>query len=377
MRLFPCAVVFVALCAASAQGLGLDPALREARLDLMAADREGAASMYAAWLDANPGSPAAPIVFNRYFDTEQNLSALLEHGARFLRTARTGASLSEAFARIARLFEVAGMAEQARDVYLSAYAQGAPVSALESAFLLSLEMNDVQAMQSALADLKDDVSDRAELLKACAAFQKGDNGPAVEILTRITDTGSDQSAILKALWLRYRIAVQSGDPAARQAAVKLLQARFPRSPEYELAAPGDVGAAPAISGNVTLLAMPGSFLGGQPAPSPELRPPVQDSTGLAPEPAASDAGRTSSNPEQATHKTLSVQAGSFQMKENADDLISELAKSGFAPTLRTDAAQGKLLYRVFVGRGLSAEEAQALLDRLHGTGFSGFLMNDQ
>jgi cell division septation protein DedD len=370
----------------------MDPTLREARMELMAADREGAARMYAAWLDAHPGSPSAPIVFNRYFDTEQSLPELVENAGKFLKTARQGNSLPEVLARIGRLFEVVGMTEQAREVYLSAYAQGAPFSALESAFLLSLEMNDLPAMQSALAGLKDGSSERAELLTACVAYQQGDNGPAAAALTRIVDSAVDQSVILKALWLRYRIAVQSGDAAARQDAVKLLRERFPRSPEYALAAAEEPVAAAQAPGSVTLLALPGSFLRGQPAPLPEPAP-SQSSPNLQPDDAGSASpgspGQAASAgtgaPQQpvpggaaaASQKTLSVQAGSFQMKENADDLISQLAKNGFAPTLRTDAAQGKLLFRVFVGRGLSSDEARALLDKLHGAGFSGFMMSDQ
>ncbi len=403
MRCFPCLVVALALCAAAAHGIGMDPTLREARLELMAADREGAARMYAAWLDAHPGSPSAPIVFNRYFDTEQSLPELVENAGKFLKTARQGNSLPEVLARIARLFEVVGMTEQAREVYLSAYAQGAPFSALESAFLLSLEMNDLPAMQSALAGLKDGGSVRAELLTACAAYQQGDNGPAATALTRIVDSASDQSVVLKALWLRYRIAVQSGDAAARQDAVKLLRDRFPRSPEYALAAAEEPVAAAQAPGSVTLLALPGSFLRGQPAPLPEPPPspgssnPQPEDAGFASSGAAGQApsagtGAAGQAPSAGTgaaqqpipggavaasQKTLSVQAGSFQMKENADDLISHLEKNGFSPTLRTDAAQGKLLFRVFVGRGLSSDEARALLDKLHGAGFSGFMMSDQ
>lgn len=64
------------------------------------------------------------------------------------------------------------------------------------------------------------------------------------------------------------------------------------------------------------------------------------------------------------------------MKENADDLIGELTRKGFSPTLRIDALSGKPLYRVFAGKGLSVEEARVLLDRLHQAGFSGYLLSD-
>jgi cell division protein FtsN len=65
------------------------------------------------------------------------------------------------------------------------------------------------------------------------------------------------------------------------------------------------------------------------------------------------------------------------MKENADDLMAELARKGFSPTLRTEARQGKSLYRVVAGSGLSVEDARLLLDRLHQAGFSGYLLSDQ
>jgi len=420
MRLFPCAVVVsLSLCLAVQEGYGIDATLQEVRLDLLAGNREDAAGMCAAWLGAHAGSPAAPLMFLRYFDLEQSLPALIDASRSFLKSAPTGASLPGALLRIARLFEVAGLTEEARDAYLSALSQGASDSALESAFLLSLEMNDGNSLQSAMAGLKDAAGDRTELLAACLAYQEGDSAPAAQALMRIAASSSDQSVALKALWLRYQIAVRSGDQAGRREAARLLGIRFPRSPEYALAALDDPSPSSRPQAAVSLMAQPGSFLGGAPAPLPASLPisspqtPTSPATSApsapapaqaapptgadAPARAAPGTAPAASAPVQAAPapsptapapaqvgaadkpaaRTLSVQAGSFQMKENADDLISGLVKGGFTPTLRSDAAQGKVLYRVFVGRGLSADEAHALLDKLHQAGFSGFLTTDQ
>jgi cell division protein FtsN len=386
MRFFPCAAALLALCLTVREGYGLDLTLQEVRLDLMAADTAGAARMYAHWLDVNHGSPAAPLMFQRYFDTEPSLPALLENARKFLTTSQKGAFLPESMMRVARLFDVAGLTEEARDAYLAALARGAPDSALESSFLLSLEMNDTGALQAALAGLKDDEGERARFLKACIAYQKGDTGPASEALMHIAEGSADQSVALKALWLRYQIAVRAGDSAARQEAAKLLQVRFPRSPEGVMAAADDPTSSARAPADVTLMAKPSSFLGNEPAPLPASRPaagPEQDAAPSAAQPADSPAPSPATaiplppgNVGKPAPRTLSVQAGSFQMKENADDLISGLVKNGFEPTLRSDAAQGKILYRVFVGRGLTAEEAHSLLDKLHQAGFSGFLTSD-
>ena len=65
------------------------------------------------------------------------------------------------------------------------------------------------------------------------------------------------------------------------------------------------------------------------------------------------------------------------MKENADDLVSELTRKGFSPLVRTETLQGKPHYRVFAGSALSVDDARTLLEKLHGAGFSGFLVQDK
>ncbi len=72
-----------------------------------------------------------------------------------------------------------------------------------------------------------------------------------------------------------------------------------------------------------------------------------------------------------------MQAGSFKVKENADDLIAELTRRGFSPVLRQETLQGKDHYRVFAATGLDAEQARATIARLKQLGFSGFVVSEK
>jgi N-acetylmuramoyl-L-alanine amidase len=68
-----------------------------------------------------------------------------------------------------------------------------------------------------------------------------------------------------------------------------------------------------------------------------------------------------------------VQAGAFQVKENADDLVAELGKKGFTSSVLEDTAQGRQRFRVLAGEGLTNDQAQAMLIKLTNAGYSGFV----
>jgi hypothetical protein len=62
------------------------------------------------------------------------------------------------------------------------------------------------------------------------------------------------------------------------------------------------------------------------------------------------------------------------MKENADDLVSELERKGFTPILVRETAEGKDRYRVLVGTGLEPQAARIVLKRLTDAGYRGFIL---
>jgi len=352
--------------------LEAESTLTEAKLLLFGGDRQGAADMYASWLEENPASAQAPVIFDRYFCLEQNLAPLLGAGQRILKTAQKGVLLSATMTKIARLLEVTGRTEEACEGYLSAYAHGGSSSDLEAASLISLEMNDLTTLEAALSRMEDTTDEGLELLGACLSLQKGDTDPATIALRRIADTTSDPSVALKALWVSYETAVWTGNLAARRQVSGVLQERFPRSPEWAIAASGAGQTGQRPLPDITLLPLPGNFLLDQPASSQ-----TGSSSGAAQEAPSHPVTSGQEIMSASMRRTFSVQAGSFQVKENADDMISELTRKGFAPFLRKDAFQGRSLYRVLTGSHLSAEEALTLIERLRQSGFSGFLLGEQ
>ena len=134
---------------------------------------------------------------------------------------------------------------------------------------------------------------------------------------------------------------------------KRMSSDFPQSPETALAASG----ASAERGGASVVALPrpdlpaGGALPASAAPQP-----------AAPQPAAA---------------RMAVQAGAFQVRENADDLVTNLLKTGFKPSVREESIQGVVHYRVFAGTAMDADQANQLLSKLVQAGFSGFLVVDK
>jgi cell division protein FtsN len=71
---------------------------------------------------------------------------------------------------------------------------------------------------------------------------------------------------------------------------------------------------------------------------------------------------------------MAVQAGAFQVRENATDLVADLTQRGFHPSVREEAIQGVVHFRVFAGTGMDGDQAKELLSRLLQAGFSGFVV---
>jgi cell division protein FtsN len=76
-------------------------------------------------------------------------------------------------------------------------------------------------------------------------------------------------------------------------------------------------------------------------------------------------------------KTYGVQAGSFQVQDNALDLVKELAKMGFNATILHDTVSGKDRYRVLAATGLDSDQAKAALGRLNAAGYAGLVVADK
>jgi len=79
---------------------------------------------------------------------------------------------------------------------------------------------------------------------------------------------------------------------------------------------------------------------------------------------------TPSSPTNSTTQTLyKVYAGSFQSRENADELVGQLKAKGFDSFVRTVTISGKTWYRVQVAANAVREHSDETLDKLHHAGF--------
>jgi cell division protein FtsN len=411
------AILFVslALLVASVR-IGADPVLDRAHEREKAGDLEGSASLLASWLTANPGSTASAGAFADYLRVEQDFPVLLDRAAAFLKAGRGVPGAAAQFEGIARLFDLAGRVEQARDAYLAAHAEGAPDAALVSAFLLSLRMNDADSMSATLRQLAPGSASAQILLQSLSDLKAGHRAAARTALIGLSEQTGNPDLALKALWVLYQTSTENGDTAGQAAARSKLGTRFSASPESAIAAGPSPTASPAARTIVVAVPAPGLFAGPAAPPTPQAAqgtPAAAQSAPAAPEspavpadtpavppvtptlptdavpqappaaapadpssaPALSTSPAPSSSP--APSATYSVQAGSFGMKENADDLVLELSKRGFAPTVVHDGTQGKDRYRVLAGAGLPVDGAKDVLARLSAAGFSGFLVRDK
>jgi hypothetical protein len=324
--------------------LRADSLIARAQQLYKAGDRVGAAQSYKAWLAINPGAPGSGRVFASYFSLEQEYGALREVSRTFLVAGRGVPGAGEQFSRIARLFDLGGMTEEARNAYLSAYGEGAPEAAMVSAFLLSLQMNDTEAMKQILVSLGEKGGTEKALLDALVPAPDG--ACARNALKGLVDASADSELRLRALWVLYAMARNVNDEKGQADIRARLAAEFPGAPETALAS------LPVKTGVVLF-------------PSPD----VLGTT----DPPDSAPGAT-----QTSHSSkFSVQAGSFQVKENADDLVVELVKRGFSPIEREESSKGKALYRVLAAGGLDADQARELLSKLVQAGFNGILVAEK
>lgn len=308
-------------------------ALEEAARLEAAGNVPGAVAAYRGWLKGNPAAPRTDDAFEGLFRLLTNLTDLLELSA--LPGLGAGSLLS-----LARLADMAGRYEEARPLYERAWTAGGSPEALIRGLTLSLEMNDGETARGKLEVLRSKDPGWAGLAEGLIEMGSGSFASAGNRLTETARSASDPRLRLAALWALLERARLSGDPAALEAASAEITARYPGSPEEALAA-----------GSVAPLSRPGQFA------SAAVAAPLPRTEGPA------EAGAR-----------FGVQAGSFKVRENADELAAELARKGFVAAVREDTREGKALYKVLAGSGLGRAAALEVLAKLSGAGYAGLLI---
>jgi cell division septation protein DedD len=308
-------------------------------------DAAAAARLYIAWAREHAGKPSSLAGYAGFLRTERGLDALIDACRDVADSLPRLPGAWPLLAETAQLFELAGLDEEAAAIALSAWSRGGPAMLLRRAMRLTLAMGDLDAYDASAARTVsvpglDPLAATRDLL--AGRLEEARQGAA-----RIIAAVDTPEAKLMAAWNLFAAARAGGAaPDIAQAGARIADL-FPGSPESAIAAAE-------VSGKRLRIVE---------APSPSLFVSAGPATAKAPAPEAP--------PVPPAAKTFSVQAGSFQVRENADELVKDLARAGFTPQVREASVQGRTLYRVLAAAGLDRDSAAALLERLRAAGYSG------
>jgi hypothetical protein len=248
----------------------------------------------------------------------------------------------------ARLFELAGLDEEAAALADDAWKRGGPAGLFLRAQRLRLVMGDLEAYAAAAARVValpglDPLAPALDLLSGRLAA-------GVSGAERVLAGSTDPAARLLAAWSLFEAARAEGDAAATARAAARITELFPGSPESSLAFAAATGASSRLLE----------------APSPALFTTVAAPTPETPTPVVA--------PSAAPVASWFVQAGSFRVRENADELVKDLRRAGFEATVKESIAQGTTLWRVLAGTGMDRKAADELVERLRAAGYAGIVV---
>jgi cell division septation protein DedD len=351
------ALALLLLAASAVEGSGKPLQLEEAWQLERAGDSAAAARLYLSWARDRAGEPRSLAGIAGFLRTERSFDALVDACRDFVGSMPKLPGSWPLIAESAQLFELAGLDEEAAAAYVEAWSRGGPASLLVRAMRLALAMGDLEAYAAA-ANRTVTVAG-FDPLAATADRLAGRIDEARHVSNGILAAVGDPSARLVAAWNLFEVSRSTGSPADRAQAAERLGMLFPGSPEAVIALAAASAAAPRV------LEAPSPSLFFSAVQLPQVQPPVAQPPVTQP-PAA----------QPVTAKTFSIQAGAFQVRENADELIEDLVRSGFAAVIREGTAQGKTVFRVFAATGLDRDGAAQLLERLRVAGYAGFAVAD-
>jgi hypothetical protein len=269
--------------------------------------------------------------------------------------------------RMGWLFELSGDLEEAAALYRREFSDHRTASALDAAARLEIEMNDTPADVGTAGSYPDGHNG---IVSGYRALQLGDPVKARRSFAQVLDSPWSQEAQLQAMYGLFLAALPGKDPGEIHAAAELLGASFPLSPEYAIARVQGSGGGTGAP-RIFLASVPGQFLDNDlrdgPPPLTET-PPGSSSTTQSGQAQRQDGGAI--KPAQ----RVSIQVGAYQMRENADDMVSELKKRGFPAEVRQISISGKAFYKAFAAVSLEETRAKDLLVRLREEGFEGYLL---
>ncbi len=340
-----------------------------------------AMAVYEEWLKDHAADFRFPAVLRRCGELKKNPLAAVELYKTNLPRVRD-ASLKRIIQReIALLYTVLGDNRSALEYFKKTYAdpsQAAPndpwLAAVPTLYIACGETDKAYAWVKRVDTAVTERSLRGELNYALLEIYliRGDIDSAdraiLTLETGFANTVSWPRALLRMCVFYLSRAQREKAAGWRDRLLK----DFPSSLEYQ-------AAARLLSGKKTdgpgLLANPNEIMGGAGFEDGDLK----KSALLEADEKTAAVERTApaNQPEPRAGAGLRLQVGSYTMRENAEYMVRDLTKLGFKAETVSAVIQGKTFFRVFVGNGLSADEAQIILARLNDSGIGGYLFTGE
>jgi cell division septation protein DedD len=269
--------------------------------------------------------------------------------------------------------ELAGDLETAAGLYRMEYDASGSEDALRAAIALAIEMNDLDTADILIPKCVN--SGQKARFQAEAAFQKGDSASAQDILAAYLLQAKSSDASLAAMSGSFSMAAAVSDREGALIAAERLAAEFPLSPEAVIATAAIQGE---NGGKARIYAapVPAQFLvGAQSTVSiPSAPAPEPNSAGAAPLPA--DSVPNDASIPAPPKRNVSVQAGSYLVRENAEDMVKVLREKGFSAVVREQVISGRTYFKALAATSTDISEAKKVLEDLRAKGFDGVLVFD-
>ncbi len=308
-----------------------------------------ARKIYEGLISDPPVSTSLFIAYENYFRLETDLDSLLRITESLLARTKNTELPAGLAKRIAWMYELSGRTDEARALYEREFFAHGSTEAFDAAVRLLLEMNGKEEAAALLASRQGEAGNG--VLEGQSALQKGDTASAKMLFKKVLEKPDIAGNSLRAMFGMYLAARVEGNKKDADEAAAGLAKVFPLSPEAAIVRASS-SEADAARTRISSAAVPAIYFGGADA---STFCPVKPST------------------VEITPK-VSVQAGSFTMRENAEDLSSVLTGRGFSVRVRESEGSGRKLYRVFAASAVSEEEAKAVVLKLQELGFYGFIV---
>jgi tetratricopeptide (TPR) repeat protein len=338
--------------------------------------------------------------FDGLFRLERDFGLLVQSSRDLLAQAKDAPFPPGLAFRLARFFELSGRLEDALTLYRREIAANASPEALQAALRLCIEMNDMDAASQIIAS-KPEL--QGGVLAGQIALQRGDIMGARTCFKTILGSSPDPKASLQAMYGLYSVAVAGGDQAEIGQAADLLVRSFPRSPEAAVARTAGKGSATekvrVLLAPIPMQALDAALWAYSAAPAAQATPAAQSTEAVTQssppqshaQPAADQASAPLQDEAREAHQPdaqaetppaskpegkVSVQAGSYRVRENAEDMVLELKKQGFPAMVREYIAGGATYYKAIASAAVEMDEAKKIMERLREIGFEGILLFD-